>query len=267
MQNQRSRQPRKQRKSLHQAPLHQRHKKLAAHLAEPLLVKYNRRSLPVVKGDTVRVMRGAYTGHEEKVASVDLTMMKVTVEGVTNMKADGTRVARPVDASNLLITKLNLTDARRRERLTRTAKVDDDQRKQLEKELEEEAKAQAEEIEEFKERLAREEAERKAQAREEGDAEAAIDPVTQEPIVHRHRAEMTEEEIAAEEDEAAADDEAADKSEAADEDEDDADEGGSAPPGTAQADKQPKEPKPSTSEGEAKKPAHKKGAAKEDDKQ
>lgn len=253
--HQRSRQPRKQRKSLHQAPLHTRHKKLASHLAEPLLVKYNRRSLPVVKGDTVKVMRGAYRGHEEKVASVDLTMMKVTVEGVTNMKADGTRVARPVDPSNLLITKLNLTDARRRERLTRTAKVDEAQRKALEKELEEEAKAQAEEIEEFKERLAREEAERKAAAREEGEAEAALDPVTQEPIVHRHKTELSEEEL---EEEAAAD-------EGAKVDEGEEDEEAPAPTETAApADQKPKEPKAEKAGAEEKKPAHKKGAAKED---
>lgn len=258
MSNQRSRQPRKQRKSLYQAPLHRRHKKLAAHLAEPLLVKYNRRSLPVVKGDTVKVLRGAYRGHEEKVASVDLTMMKVTVEGVTNMKADGTRVARPVDPSNLQIVKLNLTDARRRDRLTRTAKVDEDQRKELEKELEEEAKAQAEEIEEFKERLAREEAERKAQAREEGEAAAELDPVTQAPVIHREKTELSEEEIA---EEAAAEEEA-------DEDEEAESEPESPPPKqtAAEADQKPKEPKPKTTEGEEKKPAHKKGAAKEDDK-
>lgn len=179
-------QPRKQRKAAGQAPLHQRHKKLAAHMAEPLIIRYNRRSLPVVRGDTVKVMRGVYRGHEEKIASVDLKMQKVTVEGVTIVKADGTKVARAVDPSNLLITKLNLTDPRRRDRLTRVAKVDEETRKKLAKELEEEAKAQEDEIRQFTERLAQEEAERKAKAREEGDLEAGIDPVTQDAIVHRH---------------------------------------------------------------------------------
>lgn len=251
--NHRSRQPRKQRKALYQAPLHQRHKKLASHLAEPLLVKYNRRSMPVVKGDTVRVLRGAYRGHEDKVASVDLSMMKVTVEGVTNMKADGTRVARAIDPSNLLITKLNLTDARRRERLTRTAKVDESKRKELEKELEEEAKAQAEEIEAFKERLAREEAERKAKAREEGESAPTVDPVTQEPIIERRRAELTDEEAA--EAEAEVDEEAPEAPE-------------EAPVGTAEADAKPKEPAPEKAPDEEKKPAskHKEtGSTKEDE--
>jgi large subunit ribosomal protein L24 len=187
-------QPRKQRRRLGEAPLHVRRKQIASHLAEPLIIRYNRRSVPLVSGDTVRVMRGAFHGHEDKIASVDLAMRKVTVEGVTLVKADGTRVARPVDPSNLLITKLNLTDPRRRERLTITAEMDEEARKKLEKELEEEAEAQREEIDAFKERLAAEEAERKAKAREEGEAEAGVDPVTQEPIVRRRRIEESEEE-------------------------------------------------------------------------
>jgi large subunit ribosomal protein L24 len=186
-------QPRKQRKAAGQAPLHQRHKKLAAHMAEPLIIRYNRRSLPVVRGDTVKVMRGVYRGHEEKIASVDLKMQKVTVEGVTVVKADGTKVARAVDPSNLMITKLNLTDPRRRDRLARVAKVDEETRKKLAKELEAEAKAQEDEIRQFTERLAQEEAERKAKAREEGDLEAGIDPVTQEPVLGRRTEGVTEE--------------------------------------------------------------------------
>lgn len=195
-------QPRKQRLAAAVAPLHQRHRKLAAHFAEPLIIRYNRRSFPVVRGDTVKVMRGVYRGHEEKIASVDLKSQKVTVEGVTAVKADGTKVARPVDTSNLLITKLNLTDPRRRDRLTSAAKVDEETRKKLAKELEDEAKAQEAEIREFTERLAAEEAERKAKAREEGELEAAIDPVTQEPMARRKREEIeTIEEVEGEDEE------------------------------------------------------------------
>src|ERR1041385_7281530 len=151
-------QPRKQRYALDNAPLHIRRKKLAAHLSEQLILRYNRRSIPVVRGDVVRVMRGAYRGHEDKIASVDLKIQKVTVEGVTITKADGKKKARPVDPSNLLIVKLNLTDTLRRERLTRTAKLDAEAKHKLEKELEAEAKAQKAEIEKFKEELAKREA-------------------------------------------------------------------------------------------------------------
>ncbi len=176
-------QPRKQRKAAANAPLHLRHRDLAAHLAEVLLVKYNRRSFPLVRGDTVKVMRGAFRGHEEKVASVDLKLGKVTVEGVTVTKADGTKKARPVDPSNLLITRLNLTDPSRRDRLTRTTRIDEATRTKLKAELDQEAKTQKAEIEKFKKELAEREAKEKEERRQEGDLEAKVDPVTQKPVM------------------------------------------------------------------------------------
>ncbi|HEC89859.1 MAG TPA: 50S ribosomal protein L24, partial [Thermoplasmatales archaeon] len=100
--------PRKQRKQLYNAPLHKKRKWIAAHLSENLLLKYNRRSIPVIKGDTVKIMRGAFKGHEDKVTSVNVKKGFVEVEGVTLTKADGKKVARPIHPSNLLITKLNL---------------------------------------------------------------------------------------------------------------------------------------------------------------
>lgn len=174
-------QPRKQRKVWYNAPLHTRRKQIASHLAENLILRYNRRALPVVKGDVVKVMRGAFRGHEDKIASVDLKLRKVTVEGVTITKADGKKKAKPVDPSNLLITKLNLTDKLRRERITSSARLDEATRAKLREELEKEAKAQAKEIEKFKAELAAREAAEKAERAKEGGQEAAVDPVTQKP--------------------------------------------------------------------------------------
>jgi large subunit ribosomal protein L24 len=170
-------QPRKQRYARYNAPLHVRRKMLAAHLSENLILRYNRRSIPVVKGDVVKVMRGAFRGHEDKIASVDLKILKVTVEGVTTTKADGKKKARPVDPSNLLIVKLNLTDKLRRERLARTAKLDAEAKAKLEKELEAEAKAQKAEIDKFKEELAKREAAEKEERAKEGE-EPVVDHVT-----------------------------------------------------------------------------------------
>jgi len=110
-------QPRKQRKAMYEAPQHVARKQVASHLSEALLVKYNRRSLTLVVGDEVEVMRGDFAGKTGKVLAVDVPARKVTVEGVTNKKADGTEVARPIAPSNLLITKLNLDDKRRRAKL------------------------------------------------------------------------------------------------------------------------------------------------------
>jgi len=116
-----SSQPRKQRLQRLTAPHHQARKQMASHLSEELLLKYNRRSLTVIKGDEVKLMRGGQKGKVGKVVGVDARAKKVTVDGVTHKKADGTDVGLPVDPSNLLIVKLNLEDARRRSKLEETA--------------------------------------------------------------------------------------------------------------------------------------------------
>ena len=71
----------------------------------------------MVKGDTVKLTRGDFIG--KKVLSMKWipSKSKIVVHGVSSTKADGTEVPRMVDASNVEITKLNLTDNRREEKL------------------------------------------------------------------------------------------------------------------------------------------------------
>ena len=90
---------------------------MAAHLAEELLLKYNVRSMPVRKGDTVKIIRGALKGHVDKVAKVNLKYGLVTVENATIAKADGTQLPKWIHPSNIIITKLDLSDPWRREKL------------------------------------------------------------------------------------------------------------------------------------------------------
>lgn len=106
-------QPRKQRLALHNQPHHVARKTMASHLSEELLLKYNRRSVTVIFGDEVTVMRGEHQGKSGKIVAVDVPARKVNIEGVTNKKADGTEVALPVHPSNLKIIRLNLEDKRR----------------------------------------------------------------------------------------------------------------------------------------------------------
>lgn len=114
-----SKKARKQRKAFYNAPNHIRRKNISSHLDDPLRKEYGIRSLQVIKGDTVKVMRGDedIVGVEGKVAEVDTKAGRIIVEGVTHAKADGTQVARPVHASKVTITKLDLTDAKRKEKL------------------------------------------------------------------------------------------------------------------------------------------------------
>jgi large subunit ribosomal protein L24 len=114
-----SKQPRKQRKARYNASLHQRQKLMSAQLSHELRDKYNKRNLPVKLDDTVMVMRGDHTGTEGKVELVDLKRGTIVVEGVSVAKADGTEVPRPVQPSNVMITKLELNDDIRKLTLNR----------------------------------------------------------------------------------------------------------------------------------------------------
>ena len=109
----------KQRKARAEAPLHKRKRMVAAHLDSALMSEYNVRSIPVRKGDTVKVVRGAadFKASEAKVASVDLKSCKIIIENVTVPKADGTQKPKPVDPSDVLLTKLDLSDPWRKAKL------------------------------------------------------------------------------------------------------------------------------------------------------
>jgi large subunit ribosomal protein L24 len=108
-----SSQPRKQRKSRYQAPLHIRHKLMGAVLSPELREKHGRKSIPPRTGDTVKVLRGDHKGKEGKVAGVNLQKMTITVDGVTVTKADGTEVPRPIQPSKVMITRLETKDKKR----------------------------------------------------------------------------------------------------------------------------------------------------------
>ena len=131
-------QPRKQRKMIYNAPIHKKRKWISSHLAENLLLKYDRRSASLIEGDTVKVMRGNFKGHEDKIAKVNVKDGYVEIEGITTIKADGKKIARPIEPSNLLITKLNLTDKWRRNKLEKG--LSETTKKEIEKEAEEQIK-------------------------------------------------------------------------------------------------------------------------------
>jgi large subunit ribosomal protein L24 len=106
--------PKVQRKAFYNAPLHLRHKLASAHLSKELRDKLGIRSLPVIVGDKVMIMKGEHKGKTGKVAEVDLKGLWVKVEGITRKKADGTEVLVKFRPWNLLILDLNLKDERRR---------------------------------------------------------------------------------------------------------------------------------------------------------
>ena len=118
--------PRTQRKRAANAPLHTKRIQASSHLAAEIHDKAKGRmprALPVRKGDTVRVMRGGFRGREGKVVSVNRMKGTVVIEGITIEKVDEKKVARPLHASNLLIIRLDDTDAWRRRKFEEAEKA------------------------------------------------------------------------------------------------------------------------------------------------
>ncbi|WP_144904291.1 50S ribosomal protein L24 [Halobellus captivus] len=115
-----TKQPRKQRTRTQNAPLHERQSQVRATLSAELREEYGQRNVRVNAGDTVEVLRGDHAGTDGEVVEVDLTDSVVYVEDVTVEKADGEEVPRPLDASNLRVTELDLEDDRREARLQAT---------------------------------------------------------------------------------------------------------------------------------------------------
>ncbi len=101
-----SKQPRKQHLALYAAPLHRRHRFLSAPLSHELRGRYKTRSLPVRKGDKVRIMSGDFKKLEGDVLEVDTKRRRIQIQGATTTKADGTQVPMPVVPSNVMLIKL-----------------------------------------------------------------------------------------------------------------------------------------------------------------
>ena len=168
-------QPRKQRKEMFNAPLHKKRKNMASHLEENLLLKYDKRAVPVIKGDTVKVMRGSFKGHEDKIARVNVKKRQLEIEGITMSKADGNKIAKPIHPSNVVITKLNLTDKWRR------LKLESGLSEETKKEIEREAKEQLKEVALEKKRLEEEKALEEAEE-EEVEEETIEDETVEEKV-------------------------------------------------------------------------------------
>jgi len=89
---------------------HKRDKFLGANLSANLREQHRKRSMRVIKGDTVRILRGEYVGIEGKVEKVNTERSTLAIEGVQREKIRGGNVKVQVHASNVQIISLNTDD-------------------------------------------------------------------------------------------------------------------------------------------------------------
>ena len=112
-----SKQPRKQRKYIANAPIHIKKKFVSVNLSKDLRKKHGKRNIGVRKGDVVKIMRGKFKKKQGKVTEVKMKIGKIFVEGIQAQKQDKSMVNAPLRASNLQIIELNLEDNKRASKL------------------------------------------------------------------------------------------------------------------------------------------------------
>ena len=118
-------------------PKHQRDKMVGAVLEDSLRKQYGRKNIRVVKGDSVRVMRGEYKGVEGKVEKVNTEHATFHIEGVQREKIRGGQVKVPIHSSNVMVISLNLDDSYRSSKLQGATKAESAASSEKEKKKEE----------------------------------------------------------------------------------------------------------------------------------
>jgi large subunit ribosomal protein L24 len=88
-----------------------------SNLSEDLKKQYNKRSVSVIKGDTVKIMRGEYKGVEGKVEKINTESGRLSIEGVQREKIKGGQVKVQIHASNVVISSLKLDDDFRKNKI------------------------------------------------------------------------------------------------------------------------------------------------------
>ena len=111
--------PGKNRKRRFNAPNHVRRKFLSAPLSPSLKIEYGARSMSIRRDDTVTITKGDRKLTEGKVIRVDSERSKIYIEGVTRNRMDGSMVQIPIRPENVMITRLELGDDKRRAILAR----------------------------------------------------------------------------------------------------------------------------------------------------
>jgi large subunit ribosomal protein L24 len=95
---------------IYQATYKTKSKQLGSALSKDLHKKYGKRSVRVVEGDSVTILRGEFKGVDGKIAKVSTQKSSVAIEGVKKEKTKGDKFDVYIHTSNLVVTSLNTED-------------------------------------------------------------------------------------------------------------------------------------------------------------
>ena len=97
-------------RQIYNAPLHLRSKQLACTLNKNLRREYGRRNVRVIRGDTVKVVRGEYDGITGRVSKVDTHSGRIAIDGIKREKGQGEKIDVMIHASKVILVSLNRDD-------------------------------------------------------------------------------------------------------------------------------------------------------------
>ncbi len=118
-----------------QATMQTRSKQLGSNLSKDLQKKYGKKSVRVIEGDSVTIVRGEFKGVDGKVSNVSTEKSSVAIEGVKK-KTKGDKFDVYIHTSNLVITGLNTDDKWRMAKLEGKVPSKQPKEAKVEKEVE-----------------------------------------------------------------------------------------------------------------------------------
>ena len=105
--------PNKQRKYVHNAPLHIRNKFLSCSITKSLKDEHNTKHIRVKTKDTVKILRGEHRGKTGEITKVNVKNATVHIKDITRKKVNGQDAHIPIKPSNIQIIELDLKDEKR----------------------------------------------------------------------------------------------------------------------------------------------------------
>jgi len=94
-------------KMIYRATYQTKSKQLGSALSKDLHKKYGKRSIRVIEGDSVTIVRGEYKGVEGKISKIFMQKSSVSIEGIKKEKSKGEKFDVYIHTSNLVVTSLN----------------------------------------------------------------------------------------------------------------------------------------------------------------
>ena len=103
--------PRKMRnRQIYYATMKTASKQLSCSLSKELRKKYGKRSVRIIEGDNVKIVRGEFAGVDGKVTKISIPDRGVNVEGVKKEKLKGDKFDVYVHTTNIILTSLDTGD-------------------------------------------------------------------------------------------------------------------------------------------------------------